>query len=196
MNGMVITYHGEDYFKISSGDSTILIDPANQRSYKGATAILFTEKALGAETADAGDSFIVDHAGEFEMGGISVTGFQVEGSAKTLKTVYSIVFDDIVIGVLGKISEELPSDFTEYLEETDIMIAPIGGKPYASVSTVAKFLRQVEPGIILPALYSSDKQLKEFYKEFGAEAKACDDKLVLKKKDIQEKAMEVRCLKS
>lgn len=193
---MVITYNGENYFKISSGDYSILVDPSNQRSYKGASAIIFTEKNIASETNESADTFLVDHAGEFEVGGISITGFQVEGDSKNLKTIYRIVFDDIIIAILGKISVEPTSDFTEYLEGADIVIAPIGGKPYASISSISKFIRQIEPGIIIPALYSSDKQLKEFYKEFGSESKTCDEKLVLKKKDIEEKAMEIRCLKS
>lgn len=193
---MVITYHGENYFKISSGDYSILVDPTNQRSYKGSSAVLFTEKNISSETPESAGTFVVDHAGEFEVGGISITGFQVEGDSKNLKTSYRIVFDDIIIAILGKIGVEPTSDFTEYLEGADIIIAPIGGKPYASISSISKFLRQIEPGIIIPALYSSEKQLKEFYKEFGSESKVCDEKLVIKKKDIEEKAMEVRCLKS
>lgn len=196
MNGMVITYHGENYFKISSGDYTVLVDPTNLRSFKGSQVVLFTEKKLDAETPETDQTFLIDHAGEFEIGGVSVTGFQAEGDEKALKTIYRVAFDDIVIGILGKINREPTTDFTEYLEEVDILIAPIGGKPYAPVSSVAKFIRQIKPSIIIPAIYSSDKELREFYKELGAEPKACDEKLVLKKKDIVDKAMEVRCLKS
>lgn len=193
---MVISYQGENYFKISSGDYTILLDPVNQRSYKGAQVILFTEKSNGADTPEAENAFVVDHAGEFEIGGVSINGFQAESGDGSLKTIYRIAFDDITIGVLGKITAEPNKEFTEMLEGVDIMIAPIGGKPYASVAGISKFLRQIEPGIIIPALYTSEKQLKEFYKEFGAESKVCDEKFVIKKKDISEKAMEIRCLKS
>lgn len=203
MNGMVITYHGENYFKITSGDYTVLVDPTNQRSYKGAQAVLFTEKKLEGETPGTenarladGQAFIVDHAGEYEIGGVSITGFHAESDKTSSRTIYRIAFDDIVIGVLGKIAGEPGKEFTERLEGVDIAIAPIGGKPYAPVAAIAKFLRQIEPGIIVPSLYSSEKDLKAFYKEFGAEAKACDDKLVLKKKNIKAQAMEVRCLKS
>ncbi len=193
---MVITYHGENYFKITSGDYTVLVDPTNQRSYKGAQAVLFTEKKLEGEAPGTENAFVVDHAGEFEIGGVSITGFQAETGATSLKTIYRVAFDDITIGILGKITNEPGKEFTERLEGVDIMIAPIGGKPYAPVAGIAKFLRQIEPGIIIPALYPSDKHLKDFYKEFGAESKTCDEKLVVKKKDVKAQAMEVRCLKS
>ncbi len=193
---MVITYHGENYFKISSGNYTILVDPVNQRSYKGAQVILFTERAEGGEPREAGQAFLVDHAGEFEIGGVAVTGWTAEGSGKGSKTIYRVSFEDLTVGILGKIEREPGQEFTERLENADIVIAPIGGKPYASVAGIAKFLRQIEPGLIIPSLYASDKNLKEFFKEFGEEAAACDEKLVIKKKDIVAKAMQVRCLKS
>lgn len=192
---MVITYHGDHYFKISSGETTILVDPANQRSYKGASLILFTEKSIGEER-DGGDVFLIDHPGEFEVGGIRIRGWLAEGNDKTLRTAYRVVFDDITLAIIGTVEKEPGNESKEFLEDIDIAIAPAGGKGMLSAAAISKFLRQIEPGIIIPADDGSGKNLKDFFKEFGAEGTKCDGKLVLKKKDISPNQMKIVCLKS
>lgn len=190
---MVITYHGKNYFKISSGELSILVDPLNQRSYKGTSVVLFTEKNL--EESVESEIPVIDHAGEFEIGGIHISGWQVEGDEKKIKTVYRIMCDEISLAVFGGITKELPTNFSEYFEEIDIAFAPIGGKPMITIPYISKFLRQIEPGLIIPAFSDSEKNLKEFFKEFGGDYASCDEKFVVKKKDITPQAMRVQCLK-
>ena len=193
---MVITYYGENYFKISSGETSILIDPTNQRSYKGSNLIIFTEKSLKDERVDEG-AFIIDHPGEFEIMEISVRGWQSYVDTKKIKTVFRVVFEGISIAIFGNIENEIPAELTEYMKNIDIAITPIGNsKQSALLPKIAKFLRQIEPGIIIPSLSDSDKNLKEFFKEFGEEKTVCEEKLVIKKKDITEKQMKVLCLKA
>lgn len=190
---MVITYHGKNYFKISSGELSLLVDPLNQRSYKGTSLVLFTEKDREEEIES--EIPTINHAGEYEIGGMQVTGWQVEGDDKKIRTVYRVVCDDITLAIFGGITKELPAEFSEYFEEIDIAFAPIAGKPMVAVPYISKFLRQIEPGLILPAFSDSEKNLKEFFKEFGGEYASCDEKLVVKKKDIPPHAMRVQCLK-
>jgi hypothetical protein len=191
---MVITYHGGNYFKISSGQTTILLNPENQRSYKGASLILFTEKELGAEDRDGGETFLIDHPGEFEVQDIRIRGFSAGGDAKKIQTVYHLLFDDISLALVGAITKELPADFSEHLENIDIALVPAHAP--LGAAGLAKFLRQIEPGIIVPAGGEKEKTMKEFFKEFGADEATCEEKLVIKKKDISEKEMKVICLKS
>lgn len=192
---MVITYHGDNYFKIASGDTTILLDPTNQRSYKGANLILFTEKHA-EEKLEGGETFLIDTPGEFEIGGIHVSGWTAGNTEKKIRTAYRVVFDDISLALIGGLEQELGPDFKEYFEAIDIAIVPAGGVGTIEPAKIAKFLRQIEPGLIVPAESGSAKHIKEFFKEFGEEPTKCDEKLVIKKKDIAEKAMRIVCLKS
>ena len=43
---MVITYQGDNYFRFQSGDLTLLVDPTNQRAFKGAGVVLSTISTL------------------------------------------------------------------------------------------------------------------------------------------------------
>lgn len=192
---MVITYHGDNYFKITSGDTTILLDPTNQRSYKGASLILFTEKNFETRE-DTGGIFLIDTPGEFEIGGIRVHGWTAGSSEKKLHIVYRIIFDDISLALIGNLQQELGADFKENFETIDIAIVPTGGTGSIEPAKIAKFLRQIEPGLIVPAESGTAKHIKEFFKEFGEEPTKCEEKLVIKKKDIAEKAMRIVCLKS
>jgi len=188
---MVISYQGENYFKIQSGDQIVLVDPENQRSFRGATLVLYTEKNNFSEKNS--ECFLIGHPGEYEVGGIHVRGFNAGSENGNQKTVFQIEFDEIKIAILGKLTKEPEQELQEFFEESDIVIAPAGGKPYVSQNSIAKFIRQIEPGIIIPSLF---KDLKPFLGEFGQKTFACEEKIVFKKKDIEKGNMKIVCLKS
>jgi len=85
---MIITYYGDTYFKLQAGNLTVLIDPTNQRSFKGADLILNTLKpALTQMPAEADHTVWVDHQGEFEIKGMQVRGWSPGyGDAKKAPT--------------------------------------------------------------------------------------------------------------
>ncbi len=189
---MIINYNGENYFKFQSGDLSILIDPTNQRSFRGTNLIINTIKPSETEPPEDNEAFWIDHAGEYEIKGIKIQGWNGESEADTKKTIYKINFDEISIVVLGYLTKEPDVKIQEHLKNTDILIAPTGGKPWISQTSIAKTIRQLEPGIIIPSLF---KDLNPFLREFAKEKCAPEEKLVIKKKDIEINAMKIICLK-
>ncbi len=193
---MIITYQGNNYFKIQSGEFAILIDPENQRSFRGTQIIVNTVRPTLAESAEAGAEgekpFWIEHQGEYEVQGIRVQGWTSgnEGDKKVL-TSYRIIFDEMTIVVLGHLEQELPPALVSELTDADIAFVPAGGKPYLAQSAVAKLVRQLEPGIVIPALF---KDIKPFLKELDQTDVKEEEKLVIKKKDIAPKAMKVHWL--
>jgi len=197
-NTMIITYQNGNYFKIQSGDFALLIDPENQRSYRGTRIILNTLKPALAEAPDAKEKDApvwFDHQGEYEVQGVRICGWSAgyDPKDKAEHTAYRIMFDDMKIVVLGYLTKELGAEIVSELTGADIAIVPAGGKPYLSESAVAKLVRQLEPGIVIPSLM---KDPKAFMKELGKSDAKPEDKLVIKKKDIKEKAMEVVWLRA
>ena len=196
---MVITYNGDNYFKIQSGEEAILIDPTNQRAYKGTVAVLNTKQPTLSPAPEATEPFWIEHQGEYEIKGIRITGWSAEANKNnkdnenSQRTIYKIEFDDINIGVLGYIEDEPSQEIQEFLKAVDIIIAPASGKPYLTPASLAKILRQIEPGIIIPSLFKKPDEIKQFLKELGQTPKE-EEKLVIKKKDIVEKAMTVKVL--
>ena len=95
---------------------------------------------------------------------------------------------------MGHLKEEPDFKMLEYLKGADCVFAPAHGKPWIPVPTVAKLIRQIEPKIIIPALFTND--IKPFLKEFPSKEKIDpQEKLNLKKKDIEGKEMQIICLK-
>lgn len=191
---MIITHHGENYFKIQSGNTTALVDPTNQRSLRGAALILSTIKPSGIfPEKDPGEYFLVDHAGEYEVRGIHVQGWSVGNEKDVEKTIYRMEFDEISVIILGHLTKDIPAELLEHLEDGDVLIAPAGGKPWIPQQEVAKLIRQLEPALIIPSLYV-EKELPAFLKELKETNAASEEKLVIKKKDLTPHAMEIKPL--
>jgi L-ascorbate metabolism protein UlaG (beta-lactamase superfamily) len=192
---MVITHQGGNYFKIQSGDYAVLIDPENQRSFKGAQVVINTVKPTFAEPQEGeGAPVWIEHQGEYEIGGVRIHVYSCgwNEKAKCESTAYYIFFDDISIAVLGHLYTELDPKTVGMLTDADILIVPAGGSPFLEITKVAKLIRQLEPGIVIPSL--TEKPLALF-KELNREAKP-EEKLTIKKKEIESKAIRVVWLQS
>jgi hypothetical protein len=192
---MVITHQGGNYFKIQAGDYTVLIDPENQRSFKGAQVIINTVKPTLVEQQEGGDAPVwIEHQGEYEIGGVRIHGYSCgwNEKAKCESTAYRITFDDISIAVLGHLYTELDPKTIGVLADADIAIVPARGIPFLEITKVAKLIRQLEPGIVIPSLTENPQAL---LKELNREAKP-EEKLTIKKKEIESKAIKVVWLKT
>ncbi len=188
---MIINYYGGDYFKIQSGDLVVLIDPENQRSYKGATLILNTIRPGLAEEPAEAVPFWIDNQGEYEVRGIRIEGRSLGEEERKEKTAYLLDFDEVRIGILGHLSKEPDPKIQELLKECDVLIIPGSDKPMISAAAAGKLVRQLEPSIVIP---SFSKNPKSFLKEMGQEKSAPEEKFVFKKKDLAPKAMAVKFL--
>ena len=187
---MIITYQGDDYFKLQSGQYAVLIDPTNQRSFKGATLVVATTRPARTEPSE--ELFWIDHQGEYEVQGIHVQGISMGPDQEGEKTAYRIVFDEVVFGILGYCTKEPDPKIQELLQECDVLILPGKGKPYLPIEAAAKFARQIEPSAIIPSL---DGDFRAFLKEFGKDKADAEEKFVFKKKDLTPKAMTIHPLR-
>ncbi len=187
---MIITYQGDDYFKLQSGQLTVLIDPVNQRSFKGATVVLNTVRPAKTQPSEEG-GFWIDHQGEYEVQGIHIAGASLEEKTEGEKTAYRIIFDEVAFGILGYCAKEPGSRVQELLQECDVLLLPGSGKPFIPIEAAAKLIRQLEPSVVIPSL---GEHYKPFLKELGQEKVDTEEKFVFKKKDLPLKAMAVHPL--
>lgn len=179
---MVINYLGGGSFKLQSGETSMLINPENNR-YK-ADVILKTlaSATLPSGGADAPGQNEVCFPGEYEIKEIEIRGISVpeESGEKFMKTVYAVTWEEITFAFLGHLSKPISADIIEKLGEPDVLILPVGGGHFLEAAPAAKLTRQLEPTFVIPTFY---KTPTEFAKEMGQKAEP-QEKLVFKKKDI------------
>lgn len=192
---MVITHHGGNYLKLQAGELSVLIDPLDQRSFRGTTVVLNTTLPAHTEPSEeaTGRPVWIDHAGEYEVKEIEIQGWSTGHDGNTEHTAYRFRMDEITVGVLGHLTQDLPEDVREALTGVDILFVPAGGKPWLSETAAAKLARELEPSVVIPTLF---KDLKPFAKAFGQASFTAEEKIVLKKKGLVPGALTLRPIQS
>lgn len=185
---MVITYHGDNYFKLQAGTTTVLINPTNQRSFKGANLIINTVKPAFVAPPKESEPVWIDHQGEFEIKGVQVRGWSIGYEKNKEKTVYRLLIDDLTTVILGSLNKPPSEGFEDYFVGADIVLGP------ATNSSVTSWLKNLKPALVIPAF--NGKELELFLKEFGQKEGEVMEKLVVRKKDVSSGKTKVLCLKS
>jgi hypothetical protein len=186
---MIITYHGENYFKIQSGNLVLLVDPTNNRSVRGADVVLKTAKN---SANDSTEPLVIDVPGEYEVKGIVLRGIGF-GRSSEKKNLYRAVFDDMTLGFFGITVQEPDSKALHLLDGVDVLL--LAGPATAVEEKIsAKIVRETKPGfIIVGGPKKETANFKNFLKSFGATG--AEEKIVIKKKDVKPGAMVAKHLK-
>lgn len=177
----------------------------NDKDFNGVSNVIHGDRA----------PFVINGPGEYEIKGVFIKGFKAEShygspsqilSAKTsegkpsssketrLNTIYIITLEGMNLCFLGAIdSKDLSAETKESLDDIDILFVPVGGAGVLSPQAASELAVKLEPRLIIPMHYSevTDKNLKTFLKESGEEGSKPQDKLTLKKKDLEGKEGEV-----
>ena len=210
---MVITYYGGECFKIQTGDTVVVFNPAG----KGATPpagskpvrfgadialVSLKDKSFdGTEHLSSSTKapFVISGPGEYEVQDIFIKGFMTEttyGGAKKINTVYSILFDGIALTFLGPLGsvEEINDTIKGGVGKTDILFVPIGDGDVLGPKEANKASLAFGASVVIPMHYEEGGKagtLKTFLKEHGGESIKPLEKLTLKKKDLEGKEGEV-----
>ncbi|OGD40106.1 hypothetical protein A3I30_00975 [Candidatus Azambacteria bacterium RIFCSPLOWO2_02_FULL_44_14] len=188
---MTISWYGEACFLLEAGGVRILTDPPSSDTGLAAPRlkadILILSKPADVPGASS-EAFVIADPGEYEIKDVSVRGVSVPIKNKP-HTVYLIEMDGIKIAHLGYLAEELSSEQLEALKDPDIIILPVGGEDVLDTEAAAKVIKEVEPRLVVPSLFSvkglkrKAAPLSEFMKEVSAKEQP-QPKLTIKKKDL------------
>lgn len=180
---MKIKYLGHSCFKISGksdqGDNvTIITDPFDPKF----TGLSFTQQEADIVTishhhrdhdylekikAKNGDLFVAEDPGEYEVKNLRIYGINgwhdnKQGKERGRNTSYIYDFGEARIAHLGDIGHELTSDQIEQLENIEILMLPIGGTYTINPKEAIEVIEELEPLIVIPMHYKTDKHSKEF----------------------------------
>lgn len=205
---MVITYHGQGYFKLQLGATTVALGPVSKDS-KHKNAQFGADIALvsvmhpdmnGIDSVTRGDKepFAITGPGEYEMKDVFIRGFgtKTEYDGRSHNTVYLINMEDMNICYLGGLSSiDLPKKLEGSIDNLDILIVPIGGNGMLTPKDAHKLGVRLEPKAIIP-MYHTDNDLKTFLKEEGETNGKPIDKLTIKPRDLAGKSGDIIVLKA
>jgi L-ascorbate metabolism protein UlaG (beta-lactamase superfamily) len=196
---MQITYHGQSCFRIKGKRGTVVTDPFDEKtvgiplSRLAADIVTISHahpghNAVAKVKADQREKpFVIDFAGEYEVGGVSVFGIksyhdQVQGIEKGKNIIFKIVMDGLVLCHLGDLAHQLNEEQLKAIGMVDILFLPVGGPSSLMGEDAVKVAQAISPSIVIPMHYAgpgypSDTMLKpldNFLQIYGANSEAID----------------------
>jgi len=183
---MEIIWYGHSCFRLTErGMATVVTDPyENSIGYEPlklkADIVTVSHDASGHNYIDAvkGASHIITGPGEFEIGGVFITGVQTDGHGKknngqTRNTLYVFDYDGITVAHLGDLKQVPTQTEVEALGTVNVALVPVGGGGGLNAAKAAEVVSLLEPNIVVPMHFATpDVKLKletldKFLKEMG-----------------------------
>jgi len=187
---MEITWYGHSCFRLTERNmATVVTDPFDNKSigYDAlklkSDIVTVSHQSPGHNNADAvkGATHIIDGAGEFEIGGVFITGVQTDSGAGKKKgregsirnTVYVFDYDGITVAHLGDLNQTPAQSEIESLGTINVALVPVGGGNGLNAAKAAEVISMIEPNIVIPMHYSTPdakvslESLNKFIKEMG-----------------------------
>ena len=193
---MEITWYGHSCFRLTERSfATVVTDPFDNKSigYDSlklrSDIVTVSHEAPGHNNTDAvkGTSHVIDGPGEFEIGGVFVTGVQTDGSGSGKKkskakengavssrnTIYVFDYDGITVAHLGDLREVPTQSEIELLGTINVALVPVGGGGALNAAKAAEVISLIEPNLVIPMHYATPvskvelDSLNKFIKEMG-----------------------------
>jgi L-ascorbate metabolism protein UlaG (beta-lactamase superfamily) len=184
---MEITWFGHSCFRLTERSmATVVTDPFDStvigyEALKLRSDILtVSHEAPGHSfsTAVKGVSHIIDGPGEFEIGGVFITGVQTDINGKKAvdrprNTLYVFDYDGLNVAHLGDLKQVPSQTEVEALGNVHIALVPVGGGQALNAAKAAEVVSLIEPNIVIPMHYSTKAAkiqldpLGKFLKEMG-----------------------------
>lgn len=210
---MNIQYYGDFCFKITTkpggratDDVVVVIDPCEKdsglRAPQGQIDLTLKTHTGEKDRDIATDMALFDCPGEYDVKGISLFGFpsfrdEETGVLRGKNTIFVLQSEDIALCHLGALGHELSANILEKIGHVDILFVPVGNSDTLAIKHIDELIRKIEPALVIPMHYkfpgfeTASEDEKEFCKQVGNCPETAIPKLVLKKKDLEGKNMEV-----
>jgi L-ascorbate metabolism protein UlaG (beta-lactamase superfamily) len=145
-----------------------------------------------------GARITINGPGEFEVGGVFVTGLPMEDPSKKSKsenranTLFVFDFNGVTVAHLGDLSFVPSQSQIENLETVHVALVPVGGGGALNSAMAAEVISLIEPSIVIPMHYKTGKetiklsQINRFLSEMGITKPETVDTLKVTKSGLPE----------
>lgn len=207
---MDIKYLGHSSFHLKGKNGSVVTDPFDSKmvglKFPQVEADIITishhHADHNATAAVSGTPLVLDIPGEYEKGGIRVTGYDTfhdgeRGEKRGRNTMFKIEADGLSVLHCGDLGHIPADELIEEIDTVDVLLIPVGGFYTITADEAVSLVSKIEPGIVIPMHYNHPKlnqdgfaqltPVSDFLKKIGAdEALEPVKKLTLKKQDIAE----------
>jgi L-ascorbate metabolism protein UlaG (beta-lactamase superfamily) len=185
---MDITWYGNSCFRIiERGMAAVVTDPYDPEivgfDYGKLRADVVTVSTDKPEhnyiKGLRGGAFEITGPGEYEIGGVFITGVRINGSKRKkdpdqlLNTIYVIDYKGLTVAHLGELNNVPSQTEVEGLGEVHVVLVPVGGGTSLNAAKAAEVVSLLEPRIVIPMHYGTPDNkleldpLSKFLKEMG-----------------------------
>ncbi len=184
---MEITWYGHSCFRLTErGLATVVTDPFDAETV-GYAAIKLKADIVTISHDSAGHNHLnavksYNHAitgpGEYEIGGVFITGVQTDGRGKKAEdrlsnTLYVFDYDGLTVAHLGDLHAVPTQTEVDALGTVHVVLVPVGGGGGLNAAKAAEVISLLEPNIVIPMHYQTPavklplERLDKFMKEMG-----------------------------
>ena len=173
---MDIVHLGHSCFKIKGKKATLVTDPFDPtmvglklpKTEADVVTVSHQHNDHNYTSGISGDFVVVSGPGEYEIKGIKITGIPLfhddkEGLERGKNTIYRMEIDNISLVHLGDLGHKLNDAIIEQLNGVDILMIPVGGFFTIDLPSAAQIITSLEPLIIIPMHYLTEKMNKESF---------------------------------
>jgi L-ascorbate metabolism protein UlaG (beta-lactamase superfamily) len=184
---MEINWYGLSCFRLTErGMATVVTDPYDHRITDleplklRSDIVTISHDAPGHnyEAGVKGKSHVIIGPGEFEIGGVFITGGQTNGHGKRTtdeprNTLYVFDYEGVTVAHLGDLRRVPSQTEVEALGNVHIALVPVGGGGGLTSAKAVEVISLLEPGIVIPMHYSIPglgiklSPVSKFLKEMG-----------------------------
>jgi len=187
---MEITWYGHSCFRLTERNfASVVTDPFNNKTIGysplrlKADIVTVSHDAPGHNNTEAvkGTIHVIEGPGEFEIGGVFITGVQTDAGSSGKKksvngnrnTLYVFDYDGITVAHLGDLQQVPTQAEIEALGTVNVALVPVGGGGGLNAAKAAEVISLLEPNLVVPMHYATPdskislESLNKFIKEMG-----------------------------
>lgn len=190
---MEITWYGHSCFRLTERSmATVVTDPYDHKQVgyealkvKG-DIVTVSHNTPGHNYTNAvkGTAHIIDGPGEFEIGGVFITGIQTNGFTKKTaeeprNTMFLFDYNGVNILHLGDLNRVPTQSEVEAIGPVHVALVPVGAGGSLTAIKATEVISLLEPNIVIPMHYATPaatntmvkmEPLSKFLKEMGLSA--------------------------
>lgn len=202
---MEIIWYGHACFRLKDRNTSVITDPYDKtlglplpRPKADIVTISHDSPHHNHTAGVKGDFKVVNGPGEYEIGGVFISGIHLTGPKKknsddtAQNNIYVIYIEDIAVCHLGDLSHVPTQNQVEDLGSIEVLMVPVGGQNALNAAQAAEVISLIEPYIVIPMHYQlPDLTIKldpveKFLKEMGLAKADTVDTLKLTKSSLPE----------